>query len=253
MKPRVLMVHGAFCGPWTFDRFRRPFEAAGYTVEAVALPGHGDRDAQSAVSGLSMTAYARALADRLRAEPTPPLVVAHSMGGLASMMAAMDAPAAALILLAPSPPWGIASGTLEEGASSLGLLMRGAWWCGVMDPDRFVARLYSLDRLAPETAAYVSRRMRPESGRALSETLNWWSDPFATTRVTGARINAPVFVGVGERDLIHPPSTARQTAALLGAELEIFPRMSHWLIGEPGWETVAEACLQFAERALAPN
>lgn len=248
MKPRVIMVHGAFCGPWTFDRFRRPFEAAGHTVEAFALPGHADDDPRGAVSNLSMSRYADALAGRILAEPTPPVVVAHSMGGLVAMMAAMHVPLAGLILLAPSPPWGITSGTLEEGASSLALLLHGAWWCGAMEPDRYVARFYSLDRLPPDTANHVARRMRQESGRALSETLNWWSDPFATTRVVAGRIKAPSFVAVGERDLIHPPATARQTAALLGAELTVLPGMSHWLVGEPGWEAVAAACLAFTDR-----
>ena len=40
MKPRILMVHGAFCGPWSFDLFRRPFELSGYAVEAVARTWH---------------------------------------------------------------------------------------------------------------------------------------------------------------------------------------------------------------------
>jgi ribosomal protein L9 len=30
----VVMVHGAFCGGWTFDAFRAPFEAAGHKVDS---------------------------------------------------------------------------------------------------------------------------------------------------------------------------------------------------------------------------
>ena len=33
MATPVIMVHGAFCGGWTFDTFRRPFEAAGHARE----------------------------------------------------------------------------------------------------------------------------------------------------------------------------------------------------------------------------
>ncbi|HJV41009.1 MAG TPA: alpha/beta hydrolase, partial [Caulobacter sp.] len=32
MRAPVIMVHGAFCGGWTFDAFRAPFEAAGHEV-----------------------------------------------------------------------------------------------------------------------------------------------------------------------------------------------------------------------------
>jgi pimeloyl-ACP methyl ester carboxylesterase len=75
------------------------------------------------------------------------------------------------------------------------------------------------------------------------ETLNWWLDPFMTTSV-GA-IRAPVLAVAGERDLIHPPSTVRQTATKFGGAMQVMPGMSHWLIGEPGWEKVAVACLDW--------
>ena len=32
MRAPVIMVHGAFCGGWTFDVFRAPFEAAGHAA-----------------------------------------------------------------------------------------------------------------------------------------------------------------------------------------------------------------------------
>ena len=245
MKPRILMVHGAFCAGWAFDSFRQPFEAAGYEVATPPLPGHGEGEPRGAVAGRSMTDYASWLAAAIRAEPTPPIVIGHSMGGLVSMMAATQTQPRALILLASSPPWGISSGTLEEGASSLALMLQGAYFMGSMEPDRFVARLYMLDQLPTDAATAVASRMRPESGRAMAETLNWWADPFATTRILPGRIQAPVLAIAGDRDLIHPPATVRQTATQLGAEFQSFPGMSHWLIGEPGYEAVAEACLTF--------
>ena len=54
---------------------------------------------------------------------------------------------------------------------------------------------------------------------------------------------APVLALSGGRDLVHPTLTVRQTAERLGAEAREFPEMSHWLLAEPGWETVADACL----------
>jgi len=36
-RPPIVMIHGAFVGPWSFDSFREPFEAAGYTVHAPVL------------------------------------------------------------------------------------------------------------------------------------------------------------------------------------------------------------------------
>jgi len=165
-------------------------------------------------------------------------------------MAAVQARVAGLILLAPSPPWGIAGGSLEEAGSAMALYALGPYWAQAIEPDRFVARLYSLDRMEAEAGRRVARRMRPESGRAMFETLNWWLDPFMTTSVPTGAIRAPAFAIVGERDLINPPATVRQTALKLGAETRVFPGMSHWLIGEPGWEEVARACLDWMGAAL---
>jgi pimeloyl-ACP methyl ester carboxylesterase len=125
------------------------------------------------------------------------------------------------------------------------LLGLGAYWTQAVPPDFSLASAYSLDRLPPPAQRALFERMVPESGRALWETLNWWLDPFMTTQLSPGRISAPVLVAVGSDDRIHPPATVRQTAASLGAEHRVFEQMSHWLIGEPGYETVAGACLDW--------
>jgi pimeloyl-ACP methyl ester carboxylesterase len=96
----------------------------------------------------------------------------------------------------------------------------------------------------------VFARMTPESGRALWETLNWWLDPFMTTLVPAAAIGAPALVLAGGRDVIHPPATVKQTAARLGADFRVLREMSHWLPGEPGWDEVAQGCLEWLPSGL---
>ena len=243
MKPPVLMVHGAFCGGWAFDAFRRPFEAQGYACITPDLRAHGAEARPGEVAQLSMNDYAADIADLIRRQPAPPVLVGHSLGGLVAQMAATRAEVAALVLLAPSAPWGVAASSLEEAASAFGLYALGPFWAQPVNPDRAVAHLYSLDRMPAAEGRAVAARMTAESGRALFETLNWWLDPFMTTQVAAQRIAAPVLVCAGGADLIHPPATVRQTGERLGAEVRVFDGMSHWLIGEAGWETVADACL----------
>jgi pimeloyl-ACP methyl ester carboxylesterase len=251
LKPTVIMVHGAFCAGWAFDAFREPFEAKGYVCKTPDLRGHAPGTRLSAVAQISMSDYAADIADLIRAEPAPPILIGHSLGGLVAQMAAAKAPVAALILLAPSAPWGVTGGSLEEAASAFGLYALGPFWAQAVQPDDAVARLYSLDRMDKAEGGAVIKRMVAESGRALFETLNWWLDPFMTTQVDAARIQAPVFAGCGGADLIHPPATVRQTAARLNADVRTFEGMSHWLIGEQGWETVADACLEWLAAKLA--
>jgi pimeloyl-ACP methyl ester carboxylesterase len=240
MRAPVIMVHGAFCGGWTFDAFRSPFEAAGHTVTTPDLVGH---DGNGGVMGVSITDYARQIAKLCDACEVPPILIGHSMGGLVAQMAASRSKVSKLILLAPSPPWGVSGASLEEAVSAVSLYALGPYWLQAVAPDYGVVRRYSVDRLERAERKAIFARMVPESGRALWETLNWWLDPFMTTSVSAP--GCPVLAIAGGKDVIHPPATVRQTAARLGGSVEVFPEMSHWLPGEPGWDAVAERCLTF--------
>ena len=243
MTNHVIMVHGAFCGGWCFDKFRRPFESAGYTVAAPDLPGHGSRRPDG-VAGLSVRHYAQDVAQQVRACQAPPVLIGHSMGGLVALLAAVQAPVRALIMLAPSPPWGVV-GSAMEVAASVGLSSEGAYWTREIQPDSRVMATMSLDRTPKREHRAVISRLGPESGRALYEIINWWADPTMASLVPPGGLRRPTLVLGGAEDRIHPPSTLAQVALRTGAKMRIFDRMSHWLVGEPGWRDVAGACLDW--------
>jgi len=239
----VVLIHGAFCGGWVFDRFAQPLVAAGHRVVAPDLPGHAASAPHEAAGGLSMSDYAKAIAATVEAQAAPPVLIGHSLGGLVALMAAMQARTAGVILLAPSAPWGVSGSTMEEAVSAVSLYAFGPYWAQAIEPDYATFRQFTADRLSSLERKAVYAHMRPESGRALFETLNWWLDPFMTTMVQAEAISAPILAVAGERDVIHPPATVRETAKRVGAEVQVLPGMSHWLPGEPGWEDVAGLCL----------
>ena len=246
----IVMVHGAFCGGWAFERFRRPFEQAGYEVACPDLRGHGDHEPHDAVLGVSMADYAADIAQLCGRSAEPPVLLGHSMGGLVAQLAARRTRLRALVLLAPSPPWGVANGTLEDAATAFGVQMLGPFACGPLEPDPGLMRRYSLDRLPGAEREAVVARLRPESARAVRETLNWWLDPLMTTGLGPGPLPVPSLVMAGEADVVHSPATAKAVAERIGAELRIEPGMSHWLPGEPGWERVAGQALAWLEAIL---
>jgi pimeloyl-ACP methyl ester carboxylesterase len=247
--PTVVMTHGAFCGGWAFDAFRAPFEARGWTVLCPDLPGHGEA---GGVAGLSMTDYAASLVRLCEELPERPVLLGHSMGGLVCQMAARRAKPSALVLLAPSPPWGITGSSIEEAVTAFGVSVADPFWTGSVSPDRHLMRHHSLDRTPKARRDAILDRLTPESGRAVREVLNWWLDPFMTTSVGVGALPMPSLAIAGDRDVVHPAATVRQTADRIGARFVVMPGMSHWLIGEEGWEEVAEAALAWLEtEALA--
>ncbi|MFI4974285.1 MAG: alpha/beta fold hydrolase [Caulobacterales bacterium] len=249
MPAPIVMVHGAFCGGWAFERFADPFIRAGHAVATPDLPGHGD-DA-GPVSGLSMSDYARAIARVVRAQPRPPILIGHSLGGLVSALAAAQAPTAGLVLLAPSTPWGLTGASMEEAVSAVSLYSLGAYWFQAIAPDYATLRRFSVERMPRAERRAVFERMGSESGRALWETLNWWLDPFMTTMIHPTRIAAPVLAVAGGRDVVHPAATVRETARRLGATFHVFEDMSHWLLAEPGYERVAALVLEWIAESSA--
>ncbi|THD58697.1 alpha/beta hydrolase [Phenylobacterium sp.] len=241
----IVMVHGAFCGGWAFERFGAPFAAAGFEVIAPDLRGHGPGDAAGAVVGVSMSDYAADIAALCNRLESPPVLLGHSMGGLVAQLAARRARIEALVLLAPSPPWGVMASSLEEAATAFGVQIAGLFSSGALEPDRGLMRAYSLDRMPKAEREAAVARLRPESAMAVRETLNWWLDPFMTTSVGPGAIAAPSLVIAGQGDVVHTAATGRATAERIGAAFQAMPGMSHWLVGEPGWETVAETVLRW--------
>jgi pimeloyl-ACP methyl ester carboxylesterase len=244
----IVMVHGAFVGGWSFERLRAPFAQAGHPVLTPDLRGHGAKDPSDAVIGVSIRDYARDIAELCRRLGEPPVLVGHSMGGLVAQLAARQVPLRALVLLAPSPPWGLVGWSVEEAMTAFGAHLAGLFSYGAVEPSREIMRHVSLPRLTDAEAEPILARLRPESARAVQETLNWWLDPFMTSSIGAGPLAAPSLVISGEADQVHPPSTGRLVAERIGGGFRCLPGMSHWLLGEPGWEAVADLAFDFIGR-----
>lgn len=246
----VVFVHGAFCGGWAFDAFREPFEAAGFETHAPNLPHHERGADLEALAQTGLRDYAQAIARYVRGLRAPPVLVGHSLGGLVSQLAATHAPAAGLVLLAPSAPWGVPPTTLDEHSHQFGLTLLGDYWRRAVPPDYRVARSTTLDRLSRDDARRAFARFVPESGRAIREAVQWWLDHSMASQAPVYRISAPVLGLAGGRDRVNPPSTVRRVIARFPegqAHFHEFPEMSHWLVGEPEAPEVAALALQWLE------
>jgi pimeloyl-ACP methyl ester carboxylesterase len=242
-KTPVVMIHGAFCGPWAMDGLKEKFEAAGYKVTAPWLRFHDENPPPPALGTTGLLDYVADLEGDIAALKAPPILVGHSMGGLLAQMLAARTKVRALVLLAPSPPWGIPPTTLFEIGAAHAMHLQPGYWNQLLAPNRDVALAHSLDRLPKPMRDGVYDRFVAESGRATFEIMNWGLDMNRASEVDAGAVNCPVLCLTGAEDRINPPSTVERIAARYGADNEVFDGMGHWLIGEPGWEKLAARAL----------
>jgi pimeloyl-ACP methyl ester carboxylesterase len=238
------MIHGAFCGPRSLDGLKDRFEAAGYAVTAPCLRFHDENPPPAALGTTGLLDYAADLEEEIAALKAPPILVGHSMGGLLAQMLAARNRVAALILLAPSAPWGVPPTTLFEIGAAQAMHLHPGYWNKILEPSRDIALAHSLDKLPKHMRDEVFAGFCPESGRATFEIMNWGLDMKRASAVEADAVTCPLLFLTGGEDRINPPTTvARIAARHAGAEHVVYDGMGHWLIGEPGWERLAEKSL----------
>jgi pimeloyl-ACP methyl ester carboxylesterase len=87
---RLILIHGGAHGAWCWQRTLEPLRVAGHRIEPIDLPGRG-ADANRAGT-VTLDDWVRHLSSVIDAGPTPVVLVAHSMGGLAGSQLAERRP-----------------------------------------------------------------------------------------------------------------------------------------------------------------
>jgi pimeloyl-ACP methyl ester carboxylesterase len=183
--PAVILVHGAWHGPWAWDAVIERLTAQGIRTLAVDLPSKGY---ETALLG-DLQDDAEAVRAAVDSTGSPALVVAHSYGGLPTAQGlAGCANAAHLIYLAAF--------MLAPGQSLLGL--RGGvepeWWVTSDDGRTLMPgnpeHVFYND-CPPEVARAAAARLMPQRKDVFSQPLRaaaWETIP--STYVVCARDNA---------------------------------------------------------------
>ena len=242
MAKDIVMLHGANCGGWCFDRFRDVFAGRGLTCHAPDLIGHGaaKADAQESLAGVGIADYRAQMAEFVKALPERPILLGHSMGAVIAQQLASEGLAEALILASPAPRAGIEPPTGPEKQLGQDLMSIGPFWTRVIDPNFDLACHYTLNRLPAEEQRRVFDQFGPESGRALFELFMWMFDQTGATSVETSAIRCPVLCLSGTDDRIVSIETARATAsAYPGAPFWEIEGHAHMLLLEPGAEEIA--------------
>jgi pimeloyl-ACP methyl ester carboxylesterase len=233
LKPPVLLIHGMWSTPATFDRLRMVLEAAGHATHAPCLLFH-DRPAclppAPALGELSITAYVDHLVAEAGKLGAPPVILGHSMGSLLAQMVAQRIPHAGLVLLSPAAAANSQSPGLDPIKSLKNVVLKWGWWEKPTLCDEAGARWGIFNGVPEDVTAKEIAALVWDSGRVLAQMA---LPPLFgnVTRVDYDRLNQPALVVVGLNDRITPPGIARATARNLTGQVDYqeLPGVPHWL------------------------
>lgn len=256
MPETIFMIHGMWGGPWCWNNFKDSFQRSGYHCVPAILRFH-DMDPREPpdprLGTTSLLDYAEDLEREIHELGVQPIVMGHSMGGLLAQILASRGLAKALVLLTPASPSGIVAVRWSVLMSFRSVQFRWGFWKKPMR-QTFNEAVYSMMHLlspCEQKAAYD--KFVYESGRAAWEIGYWFVDPRRASRIEQSKITSPVLVIAAAEDRITPAPVVRRVAEKYRtvSTYKKFPNHAHWLIGEPGWEEVADHVTGWLEHALA--
>ena len=207
----LLMLHGSGDTPQTLRYLGERLHAAGYTVHAPLLPGHGRSPAAfTTVSAAAYLGAAREALAALRRDSSWVGVVGLSMGGaIGAQLAVHGTDVELLVLLAPYliPP------------DSVQLAARTAWGWGLVLPFLNGRGAASVHDPAQSGASRAYGVFPPNALRALVATA-------AKGRRALSRVTVPTLVVNSRQDNRIPVALAERATETLRA-----PTERHWVTG----------------------
>lgn len=255
MKEHIMMIHGMWGGGWVWENYKSFFEAKGFDCSTPTLRLHDRTSAEEFYDQLGTTSlldYAGDLENDICTLDQKPVLMGHSMGGLLAQMLAGRGLAKALVLLTPASPRGIVALKPSVIRSFWSALTKPGFWRKPMK-QTFEEAVYSMMKLLPpQEQREMYERFVPESGRAGFEIGFWLLDRNQASRVDEDTVTCPTLVIASRQDKITPASVVRSVADKYSsvATFREFKNHAHWVVGEPGWNEIAEYSSQWLDQVL---
>ena len=236
-KQPLIFVHGGCHGSWSWERYLPFFAAAGWECHALNWYNHNGSDPRPTERFIErgIADVTEEIAHVAGQFDTPPILIGHSMGGLASQKYGESHGVSALVLLTPVGP-------AEVGGDVIELPVDFAQPWGP-PPFEVTMELFFQGLSRDEARSYYDR-LCPESPRCVHEATRW------TVPIDKVKLSGPILVVAGELDILTPPSTGRALADYYGADYRFLRGRGHNVTLEPGWQETADMIAGWLTRAL---
>ena len=253
----VVLIHGLWMTPLSLEYWANHYTDRGYSVYAPSWPGM-ERDVRAlrrapesyADIGFKQIVdhYEKLVIDLKHA----PILIGHSFGGLV-VQALLDRGLGCCGVAIASAPikgiWTLPYSTMRVVTPQL--LTMHSHRCAALTPAQFHYAFMNTSSREESFLTY-QRYAVPGPDRVLLQTELANFNPFAETTVNTRRNNrAPLLLIAGSEDHLIPPRIVkanfqayRHSTAV--TEYKEFPGRTHFIIGQSGWEEVANFTFRWA-------
>ncbi len=248
----IVLIHGNFVNNNSWADWKNYYEQKGYTVHTPANPGHGGEPArlrENVHPDLTKTGFIdvvnniAGLIDGLREKP---LIIGHSMAGMAVMKLVEMGKAVAAVSIDGAPPKNVIPPfqTLKTVLPAFGFFSTGKFFMGSRSwYDYAFFNTLPADERKRAFELYAV----PESFKVSRQLV---LNPFSN--IDFKKPHVPILFIGGGKDHIFPPGLTKTIAGRYKdknsrVDINIFDDKSHFICGEPGWEKVADFILTWYE------
>jgi pimeloyl-ACP methyl ester carboxylesterase len=246
----VVFIHGLYMTSLCWENWVTLFEAQGYRCLAPAYPGRENKSVQelqtpgAALGKLTLSAILDHLENKIKKLDEKPILIGHSMGALITQLLLNRDLASAGIAIDSAPPSGVFTTTFSFLKANWGHITPFVNQNSpvIMSFERFQYAFVNDMPLEEQRAAF-EKHVVPESRLIPRETL-------FGTKIDFQKLHAPLLLIAGGNDNIIPPDLNEKNYRKYKSNGSItdfkqFPGRNHFIIGQKGWEEVADYCLEW--------
>ncbi len=249
----IVLIHGMFMNHTCWENWIPRYQAKSYRVLAPAWPRRDPsvealrKNPDPQLQQLKLSDVVDHFTDILKKLDEKPAIIGHSMGGLVVQLLLQRDLAVAGVAIDPAPPMGVFSTTFSFYKANLPAISVFQINQPVqMTFERFQYAFVNTLPEAEQRAAH-NRYVLPESRRVPIQSLG------LAGKVDFRKPHPPLLITAGEKDNIVPASLNRTNykrykASSSVTEFKEFAGRDHFVIGEKGWEEVADYCLAWIEK-----
>jgi pimeloyl-ACP methyl ester carboxylesterase len=241
MSETIVLIHGLWMTPLSWEGWNTRFTDAGHTVLAPApFARLGVKEIADHYEGI------------IRALDQPPIIMGHSFGGLVTQIlldrglgaagVAVDPAAPKGVLVLPPAQLRVASIALKNPANRHKTQM--------LSPEQFHYAFCNVLSESESQKVY-ERYCVPGPGRPLFQAGLATFNPKAVTKVDYMADRAPLLLLGGGKDHTVPAAVTRanfklQKRSPAVTEYKEYADRCHYTVGQEGWEAVADHALQWS-------